>query len=468
MRHLTEEQINRALKISILEGVLGITALQFFGGPYITGYFLWLQASPIIMGIFGSLPFLANSIQIFAPLYSNKIKSRKNYVFWLILPSRTSFLLFAFIPFLPAKTRLPIALSLFMYTQVAAALSVPAWQSWMADLVPHERFGRYFGLRNLILGLVQVPAMLLAGSILDSFEKELLGFMTLFSIAGVMGFFDGLMFKFQDEPPYTPLESSIGLLKAIRFLMKYGHYKNFLLGFVFWYFALGLVGPYINVMLIKELEFNYMTISLLNAIGMLVGTFFQPFWGKAGDKYGFQYFLKLCVLMQTFAVLMWALAIPSFFYVLVTQVFVGIFIIAGTGPLIFNTMVRVAPKELKTEAFAIFNGSANFALFLGSLLSGVIVSLFQNLEIQMGFLKITSIRMALLTSFGLRLLAAIRISKMDIGPAKKVGFFYLVKETYTSSLVPWIGKFWNIIHSRAPRGILKSNIHHDKKSKYLL
>jgi len=464
LKHLTQEQINKALKISILEGVLGVTALQFFGGPYITGYFLWLKASPIIMGIFGSIPFLANSIQILAPLYSNKIKSRKKYVFWLLWPSRTSFLSFAFIPLLPEKIRIPAALSVFMYTQIAAALSVPAWQSWMADLVPRERLGRYFGLRNLILGFVQVPTMLIAGNILDSLGKDLLGFAVLFLTAGIVGFFDGLVFKFQDEPPYIPRESSLNLFKAIRFLMKYEHYKNFLSGFVLWYFALGLIGPYINVMLIKELEFNYTTIGLLNAIGMLVGTVFQPFWGKAGDKYGFQYFLKLCILMQAFAVLMWALAIPSFFYVLITQIFIGIFIVAGTGPLIFNTLVIVSPEELKTEAFAIFNGSANFALFLGSLLSGVIVSLFQNVEIQIGLWKFTSIRMTLLTSFALRLIAAIRISRIDIGPAQKVGFFYLVKEMYTSNLVPWMGKFWSIIRERTPKAITR----HDKKSKYLL
>lgn len=448
MRPLTQKEINRALKISIIEGILGVTALQFFGGPYITGYFLWLDANPVIMGFFGSIPFLANSLQILTLFYSNKLLSRKKYVFWLLLPSRTLFLSFALIPLLPKNLRVPTALLVFLYTQIAAALSVPAWQSWMADLVPSDRIGRYFGLRNFILGFVQIPAMLIAGNILDTFERGFKSFAVLFSLAGIIGFLDGLTFQFQDEPPYTPTESSLNPFKALKFLLKYEHYRNFLSGFVFWYFALGLVGPNINVMLIKELEFSYTTIGLLNAIGMFIGTIFQPFWGNAGDKYGFQYLLKMCVLMQTFAVLLWALSIPSFLYVLMVQIFVGIFITAGTGPMVFNTLIVVSPKELKTEAFAIFNGMANFALFLGSLLSGFIVNIFHGIEFQIGLWQFSSIRMALFTSFILRLLAAIRLLKLDIGPAEKVKFFYLVKEMYTTSVIPWLGKIWHIVRVR--------------------
>jgi len=448
LKPLTQEQINKALKIAIIEGILGVTALQFFGGPYVTGYFLWLGADPLIMGLFGSIPFLANFLQMLAPLYSNKLKSRKKYVFWLLWPSRTSFLTFAIVPFLPKHLRIPIALSIFLYIQITAALSVPAWQSWMADLVPSERLGRYFGLRNFILGFVQIPVMFIAGSILDIFGKGFKSFAVLFSIAGVIGFMDGLILRFQDEPPYRPTESSLNPFKAIKFLLKYEYYKNFLSGFALWYFALGLIGPYINVMLIKELKFDYTTIGLLNAIGMLMGTIFQPFWGNAGDKYGFQYLLKLCVLMQAFAILLWAFALPSFLYILIVQIFIGIFITAGTGPLIFNTLIVVSPKELKTEAFAIFNGTVNFSLFLGSVLSGLIVSTFQNIDLQIGLWHFSSIRIAFLISFILRLIAAIRISKLDIGPAEKVGFFYLVKEMYTTNIVPWMGKIWSIVRVR--------------------
>jgi len=435
-----DPKVKRALVVSVIEGILAVLINQFFGGAYLTGYFLWMGASSFFIGIFGSIPYFANMLQMLSLVYLHKLKSRKQLIVPLMWTARTSILLFALFP-LMKRWGLLFSYLLYLYIQIAGAISSPLWQSWMADLVPTGTLGNYFGFRNLVLGLVQIPAMLVAGFILDSLGENIKGFAVLFLIAGSVGLLNGYFLKIQYEPPYVQREASLGFLQTLKILMKNKNYRNFLIGFTFWEFALGISGPYINVMLLREVKFSYSEISLMNAVNMFIGSLFQPFWGRAGDKYGFQYFLKVCVWAQAFAILLWALTPKSFLYVLLLQIYIGVFVTAGTSQLIFYNLMQVSPPDLKTEAFSLYNGFVNFALFLGSILSGAIVSCFEWLNVKVWYLNVTSVRLVLFISFVLRIFAATMITKLEFGRPKQVTVVQLIRETFVNDVIPWIRGF---------------------------
>ncbi|WP_233186178.1 MFS transporter [Thermotoga sp. KOL6] len=192
---------------------------------------------------------------------------------------------------------------------------------------------------------------------------------------------------------------------------------------------------YINVMLLKEINLNYLQISVLNAVGMFVGTLFQPFWGKLGDKYGFQYFLKLCLWIHATIILLWALIPNSFLYIFFLQVLIDVFVVAGTIQLIFYTLMYNAPQSLRSEAFSVFNSLSNISLFLGALVSRIIVSGFENMNLPFG---ISSIRLAMLISFLLRIWSAFRISRVDFGTPKETTLVQIVKESFFTVVVLWL------------------------------
>lgn len=437
-----DPKIKRALNISIIEGALAVLINQFFGGAYLTGYFLWMGASSFFIGLFGSIPFLANTLQLLTLSFSHRLKSRKQIIVPLMWTARTSILLFAVFPAI--RHGLLFAYLLYFYIQIAGALSAPLWQSWMSDLVPKDMIGSYFGFRNLIHGAVQIPAMFLAGAILDSLGENWKGFGTLFLIAGSLGALNGYFLKIQYEPPYKPREASVSITKAVKFLLKEEHFKNFLLGFAFWQFAIGVGTVYINVMLLKEVEFSYLQISVLNAVGMFIGTLFQPFWGKLGDRYGFQYFLKVCLWIHAIVILLWALTPRSFLYVFFLQIIIGIFVTAGTSQLVFYTLMYTAPSSLKTEAFSVFNSLSNLSLFAGSLVASVLVALLENISLPFG---ISAIRLTMFISFFLRASAAYIISRMDLGTPQKVdSLIQAVKESFFSGTVPWIRERLNTLN----------------------
>lgn len=84
----------------------------------------------------------------------------------LNLLSRGLFLPAILAPFLPEAT-VPGLLVFAGLSQLLAAPVGVLWLSWMADLVQEEKRGRYFGLRNALLGLVATLGNLLGGAVAD-------------------------------------------------------------------------------------------------------------------------------------------------------------------------------------------------------------------------------------------------------------------------------------------------------------
>ncbi|MDI6839593.1 MAG: hypothetical protein QMD71_01850 [bacterium] len=76
-------------------------------------------------------------------------------------------------------------LIIFLWTVYLSCVNfaLPAWLSWMGDLVPENKRGRYFSIRSTICNSVLLTATLLAAVFLDSLKKSnllFLGFGTLF------------------------------------------------------------------------------------------------------------------------------------------------------------------------------------------------------------------------------------------------------------------------------------------------
>ena len=141
----------RSLRLSIWEGTLAILFINWSTGVILTGYALALGASPKALALLGALPFLA---QLTAPLALALRGSRKALVVRLNLLARLLFLPAVLAAFLPEGLRVPGLLLFAGLSQLLAAPVGVLWLSWMADLVPEERRGCYFGLRNALLGLV--------------------------------------------------------------------------------------------------------------------------------------------------------------------------------------------------------------------------------------------------------------------------------------------------------------------------
>lgn len=200
----------RSLKLSIWEGALSILFLNWSTGVLLTGYALVLGASPGALAALGGLPFLA---QLLAPLALFLRGSRKALAARLNLLARALFLPAVLVPFLPEALQVP---SLLLFAGLSQLLAAPVgvlWLSWMADLVPEEKRGRYFGLRNALLGLVGTLGNLLGGAVADRLPPPL-GYQAVLLLGVALGLLSVRLLWLQAEPPPPSSPPPLEALRA--------------------------------------------------------------------------------------------------------------------------------------------------------------------------------------------------------------------------------------------------------------
>lgn len=407
-----------ARRISIIEGTFATVWGQFTGGfggnSYLTGFFLWLGASPFMMSVYGSVFALASLLQPFSLALARRFTSKKKLVQVLVWASRPTFFTLIFTAFIKSGLRVWVAILILFFIGLMTSTAGAPWQSWMSEIVDMRTRGKYFGVRNFITGAVAVPSALLAGYILDALGKGFLAFTVVFIIGSVSGAFDAYMFKLQDED-VTKRESVFNLSLVLEALKIPGDYRKFLIIFAFWNFSAALIGPYPVVMLIDDFKYNYATLGLLTVVLTIFSALFQPLWGKLGDKHGFFKMLKLALLLQTMLAFMWFAAVPSMYYVMLLYALIGTIVMAGTLPMTFNTLMGVVPAFGKTESFSAFTSITSASAFLGNICSGLIVTMSSQVNFMMWVWDVNAYRVIFIITFVARLLVVSYMFHLSIG-----------------------------------------------------
>jgi len=164
-----------ALRSSIYDGIFANIFANLTGSVFLPAFALALGANSLEIGVLAAAPFFANLAQLFGAYLIEKFNKRKT------IAIRAAF--FARILWIPiivmafnhsenhSNTLLQIIIIIVIGYYLIAAISGVSWLSWMSLLVPQEIRGRFFGLRNAILGAANITFTLLGGRFLDWYER---------------------------------------------------------------------------------------------------------------------------------------------------------------------------------------------------------------------------------------------------------------------------------------------------------
>lgn len=403
---LNQQQKAHARKISILEGSLSTVWGSFTGGfggnSYLVGFFLWLGATPFMMSIYGALIPLASVLQPFSLMIAHTFKSKKRFILLMALLGRPVFLTLGLVALIDSGVKVWIALLVFFFFQIVTSSAGPAWQAWMSDLVDQRVRGKYFGFRNLITGLVSVPATLAAGYVLDVLGGGFWAFFVMFAIGSIFGAFDVYALKIQDEDPNST-ENMINTHVLFEVLKLKGDYRKFLTAYILITFTGAISGPYPVVMMIDDFHYSYATLGIITVASSLAAAFAQPVWGHLGDRYGPFKMLKIVAFFRALLMLGWSLALPSLLYMLPFQMIIGIIANAGLGLMSFSTLLNVAPTFGKTEAFSLYSSLVSLASFVGNIISGLLILLLVSVSFKFIGLTFNDYRIIFFIAFVARL-----------------------------------------------------------------
>src|SRR3989344_1849228 len=367
----------RALEQSINEGAVA----SFPNGiaeTYITPFALLLKASSFQIGALGALQGLVTPIsQLFGSRLMTKHPRKKIVTISVFLQS----LIWIFLAILSASFflgyfqkygfyLLAILLTLFL---IAGGIAFPPWFSWLGDLMPPKSRGRFLSTRNIAIGLVNLSSVIIGAILLDRFQKlgfALIGFGVLFSLAFIFRIISYKILKKIYIPKFKIKKgeetSLIGFLKAPSDYRKFSIYQ------AIFYFSIMLASPFSAVYMLKELQFSYLTFTLVAISSTIFYLVFSPLTGKFSDIFGNIKLFYISNFLFALSPILWIFIKSPIWLIIIPQLVAGLanasFVIATTN----YTYSSVSPSK-RGALISYSNLLLGIGLLLGSLIGGYLI-----------------------------------------------------------------------------------------------
>src|SRR3989344_3455064 len=368
------KKIKKSLKYSIYDGA-GNAINDGSGISYIAPFAIALKASNNQIGLLSSIPNLIAPIsQLWSTKAIQKIKSRKKIVIFSALMQTLMWIPIILIPFLFLKNGPIVLIITFSIFAIFASFLGPVWASWMGDLVPEKKRGRYFGNRSKITGLVALIVSLGAGFFLDIFPKNdvFKGFVILFMIALVGRLISIFFLSKKYEPKFEIDEKYQFSFTQFTKKMSSNNFGKFTIYLILMMFAVYVASPFFTVYLLKQLNLSYTTFTIISVASSLATLISLPLWGKFADKYGNMRIIKLSGLLVPFVPFLFLFS-TNIIYLLIIQVFSGI-AWAGFNLSTTNFVYDSTTPQRRTACIAYQNIWVGVGIFLGTTVGGLLAT----------------------------------------------------------------------------------------------
>jgi MFS family permease len=362
------------------------------GSAFLTGFALLLGADNFMLGVLGALPFVGQIFGYVGAYLEERLRNRRLIT---LLGSLTGRLLWApllLLPFLPLDQGWRLLLFLIGLALVYALNGIAgnAWLSWMSDLVPGGERGRYFGLRNTLIGLATMGALYVGGEIMDAFNAQnaaATGYVYVFGLALVAAIGSALLITRQPEPP-VQLRRVQSLADLLGGSLRDARYRRFVITASVWALLVGVAGSFLHAYGLKVLGLDFATLAMISILTAAFGLFFAPLVGWLMDRYGYRWVMTICIIGTIPLPSGWIFSTPDNLLPLwLTAVFSGVFW-PGVQQGLTNLMMERSPADQRGSAIATYSLCTGAGTLLSSLIGGLLATIFATLSLQLGGFRI--------------------------------------------------------------------------------
>ncbi len=349
---------------SIKEGIFW-SVESSFGINYISPFAIAINASNSLVALFGSVAGLLGPLSQLPGSRLIEKFSRKKIVLKSVFLEALTWLPLIVIAFLFYKgiivSTLPLLLLLtFAIFTILAHIGIPAWFSWIGDVVPGSKRGRWFSKRSLIIGFSSVVLAISASLFLDYFKKNdwtMFGFIILFFLAFLARIISWTIFKKHHEPKLKLEKKDYFSFWDFVLAAPKTNFGKFTIFRSFLGFATAVSSPLVAVYLLRHLEFSYSILEL---------------WGKFADKYGNYSVLCVTTLMVPIIPILWIIS-PSPIYLILIPSVVGGIAWAGFNLAAINFIYDNVRHEKTGLGISYYNLLVGIGVFLGAGLGAILI-----------------------------------------------------------------------------------------------
>ncbi len=383
----TDPLVRRTMTLSILEGVPAMGFIVWTSGSVLTGYALYLHATPLQLGLLGGVPLAAQALAPLSAWLAGRTGARRGLALGAGLIGRSLWLLAPLVLWLPPEWRLWSLLGLMLLAHAFLSANGTLWFSWMGDVVPDKERGRYFGLRGGILGVAGLLATLGGALALDRLPAPF-KFQVLLWLGVACGLIALALLALHWEPPQRP--ERLKLAQTLTAPLADRNFRRFIVMQAYWALAWNLAAPFMLPYFYGQLHLKFTQGAVYSALVALLGLLLMPQWGRVADRVGHKpVFTLAAVGAGTALPLMWLLATPGHAWVVwLSAVFDATATGAG-GAALANLALSGAPRERRSAYIAVLGVVTGLSGFVASVLGGQIVGWVSGLHLHLGGLQVT-------------------------------------------------------------------------------
>ena len=355
--------LRRALRITTMAWMLGVVWMACIAGSRLTIFCRMIGFNDFHFGLLSAVPFAATFGQLFAVMLIERTGLRKYQFLYCAFLHRAMWVPIALIPLvlpIPSPWAVWTMLAILLVSWFLSALAMPAWFTWMGDLIPRRIRGRYFATHKAYAELVKIPVVIALGLTLDYLTRTdpvtghrlavaattqpvlLWGICAVFVLAAALGCADILCFRWipevfpsiGGEPPQpaaaaaqadpqagVPLTARVrhkarDLADACRYLLaeplKDRVFRRYVLFGATVSFGIAVGGPYFWRVLLELMGFSqFATDSLFLMLGPLAGVVSAKGWGRLIDRWGRRPTLCLATACTVYSITPYFFASPN-------------------------------------------------------------------------------------------------------------------------------------------------------------
>lgn len=393
------------MRFNIAAGSLGMMWIAMTIMMPLTMFMEAVNASGVLIGLVSTIRFCVMAFQIPGAFLAERLTSRKK----LWAPVALAHRIVWFAAALIALTWRPDAhwmiwalIFLVGVSELLGNLVTAPWFSWMADLIPLPRSGRFWGVRQSIVTAAALAGMGLSGWILDSLKGEhgatTFGFGVVFALAAALGVADILVHLGVSEPQPVPLEPRAGFAARLLAPVRNRDFFRFTMAMGIWNFGIGLLGSFGIVYLKRDFPVTYSEIaslSIASLLGMACTSFVLGHWI---DKFGARVFGAMMFVLAPLTGLAWffitpesvgvvlplvgLLHVPQAIVVLVIANFIGGSLFSAIGICQLRLVPALTTPHGRTMAMAVHWSLIGLLTALGPLAGGAIMDWFTQHPLQ--------------------------------------------------------------------------------------
>ena len=285
---LSAEDLAAAERSLVADSAWASLAGSWAGGVVLAAFAIALGAGPLAIGLLAAIPIAAQVAQLPAIALIERMRERKRLVLIVLVVSRLVLLAMVALPFVPERQR-AVGLLVAAQTVIAVLGSVGACaiNSWLHQLITHDRLAPFFSRRLLWGTLLGGVGTLLAGQWIDRAASgdRLQAFAWVFAAGALASFVSTYFVARTPEPRMAEAGPPVSLFTALRRPLSDPNFCNLLKFLGAWAGVSNVAAPFLTVYLLRQLGYSLATVTALGVASQLANAFALYLWGRVSGRF---------------------------------------------------------------------------------------------------------------------------------------------------------------------------------------